>query len=503
MSRFKYSVSTASALALCATTSLADVSSDEVWNDWKSYLLSLGYEVTGTEARDGGNLVVNDVVIKSTVDVENGYSQINMGTVTFAEQSDGSVDIAMPEVMPIIFSGPSESGGETEVTMEYRQSGMDISVSGTSAALKYAYDADTITILTSKILVDGQQLSSDENGVELVMSQMAGTMDMTIENKRNYEQALTAGKIDYTLNVADEETDGTVVVNGTMDALEFAGTSALPLRVVQADDMDAMLSAGFSVDGTFGYGSNTMEFSAESPEGPASGNVTAKSGSIGVQMDQNGMSYSASQTDTAVTMTASDIPFPVNFEIANSSFALSTPVRQSDEADDFSIGLTLDGFEMSDVLWSIFDPSAQLPRDPATIALDLAGKAKLMFDVLNPDTAALAANPEMAPAEFESVDINKLQVAAAGAELNGKGAFKVNNSGPVPMPVGAIDLKLVGGNGLIDKLVAIGLLQEEEAMGARMMMGLLAVPGDAPDTLNSKIEFNEQGHISANGQRIR
>ena len=49
----------------------------------------------------------------------------------------------------------------------------------------------------------------------------------------------------------------------------------------------------------------------------------------------------------------------------------------------------------------------------------------------------------------------------------------------------------------------MGLLPEDQAMGARMMMGLLAVPGEAPDTLNSKIEINEQGHVLANGQRIQ
>ena len=36
-----------------------------------------------------------------------------------------------------------------------------------------------------------------------------------------------------------------------------------------------------------------------------------------------------------------------------------------------------------------------------------------------------------------------------------------------------------------------------------MMMGLMAVPGEEPDTLNSTIEFTEDGQILANGQRIK
>ena len=50
---------------------------------------------------------------------------------------------------------------------------------------------------------------------------------------------------------------------------------------------------------------------------------------------------------------------------------------------------------------------------------------------------------------------------------------------------------------------AMGLLPEEQAMGARMMMGLFAVPGDQPDSLKSKVEFTQDGQVLANGQRLK
>ena len=73
----------------------------------------------------------------------------------------------------------------------------------------------------------------------------------------------------------------------------------------------------------------------------------------------------------------------------------------------------------------------------------------------------------------------------------------------LPAPEGEADLKLVGGNGLLDKLVEMGLVPEDQAMGARMMMGLFAVPGEGEDTLTSKIVVNEEGHVLANGQRLK
>ena len=49
----------------------------------------------------------------------------------------------------------------------------------------------------------------------------------------------------------------------------------------------------------------------------------------------------------------------------------------------------------------------------------------------------------------------------------------------------------------------MGIVSEEKALGARMMMALMVVPGEEPDTLKSKIEFTEDGRILANGLQIK
>ena len=49
----------------------------------------------------------------------------------------------------------------------------------------------------------------------------------------------------------------------------------------------------------------------------------------------------------------------------------------------------------------------------------------------------------------------------------------------------------------------MGFVSANDAMGARMMMGMFAVPGEGEDSLKSRIEINGQGQILANGQRIR
>jgi hypothetical protein len=191
--------------------------------------------------------------------------------------------------------------------------------------------------------------------------------------------------------------------------------------------------------------------------------------------------------------------------MADSGFRLAMPLSKSDAIQGVELALKLGDFTMADMLWGLFDPTGQLPRDPATIELDLTGQVKLTQDLM--DEKAMAKLGDAAPGELHAATINTLTVRAAGAELTGNGAFTFDNTDLVsfdglPRPQGSVNLKLVGGNTLLDKLVAMGFVPEDQAMGARMMMGLLAVP-EGEDTLTSVIEVNEQGHLLANGQRLK
>lgn len=494
-----------SAMLLTTSAALADVTAEDVWTDWQSYITAFGYQLSGQESRAGNSLVISDLVLNSGQAAGDAKGEITMDRVVFSERADGSVLIELPTVMPFVMTTPNDAAGQTTIRMNYTQSGLDIVASGTPTDMLYLYSADRITLESTGFEINDRLLAAEDNNIEVVFTNMSGTTDMTLDSRRLYDQKLDVKSVSYDIAMADPNAEGRLTMKGQTQGLDFAGVSALPLRVVQATDMDAMLAAGFTVDGMFRYGPNALEFLVASPQGPMSGSFIAEGGSVGVSMGADGLAYDVTQDATSVEMTSAQLPFPLTFDVARSAFKLAMPVRKSDTAEDFALGFTLDGFAMSDLLWGLFDPSSQLPRDPATIAVDLAGKARLLFDVLNPDLAATAmTGADAAPAEIEALDINKLQITVAGAELTGQGGFTFDNSGGgAPRPNGAVDLKLVGGNGLLDKLVAIGLLPEQQAMGARMMMGLLAVPGGAPDTLNSKIEINEQGHVTANGQRIQ
>ena len=165
--------------------------------------------------------------------------------------------------------------------------------------------------------------------------------------------------------------------------------------------------------------------------------------------------------------------------------------------------LNLSGLEVSDFIWAMIDSAATLPHDPATLLVRLTGQAKMLVNLTDP---IASAGVDM-PAELHALNIDELRLSIAGAELTGAGGFTFDNTDTttfdgLPAPDGTVDLQLVGGNGLLDKLVQMGLVPQDQAMGARMIIGLFSTPSD-PDTLNTQITVTPDGAISANGQRIQ
>ena len=59
-------------------------------------------------------------------------------------------------------------------------------------------------------------------------------------------------------------------------------------------------------------------------------------------------------------------------------------------------------------------------------------------------------------------------------------------------------------NGLIDNLAAAGLVSNDDVMGARMMMGMVARPGEGGgDSLVSEVELTPGGGLIVNGMQFQ
>ncbi len=501
-------VGTASALALIlgAQSAIADVTAAEIWSDWRGYLEGMGYSVDATENASGGDLTVSDITMSMVLPDAEGTIAIELDTISFSENGDGTVSIQFPEVMPIKITGADETGSPATAQIDYSQSGFDMVASGAPNDVTYTYSAERMAMALASLNVEGEDISEADVRFRVDVADIAGTHVMKTDDIRTYNQDSRIGTISYELDVSDPENEGRGAFKGTMNGITANGTGTLPL-VMDSSDVAAMFKDGFAFSGGFDYQSGNSEFNVQDPvDGDFSGTTSSQGGSLAASMDGSTLSYDVTSRNSAMNIIGAQIPFGLSATMDETLFKLSMPIAKSDEEQDFGMAITLGNFAVDETLWNMIDPSGALPRDPATINIDLAGKAKVLVDFMDPESAAAMETSGAVPGELNSLELRNLLVSVAGAALTGKGSFTFDNTqefNGMPKPTGSVDLKLVGGNGLIDKLVGMGMLPEEQAMGARMMMGLFAVPGEGEDTLNSKIEINDQGHVLANGQRIQ
>jgi len=494
------------AYAVVTQGALADVTAQDVWDDWQTYMSQMGNTVSGQQSVSGNVTTITDVVVATEIPDEGGSFNIAFPQMTLTENGDGTVSIGVPESFPMTISG-EEEGEAFSVEIGYSHSGLEMVVSGTPDDMTYDYSAKTLGVSLDNLTVDGESLPDDVLGVDIGLTNIAGSSQMKIGENRDIDQKFTADGLTYDLAFSDPKSDDDGKIDGSLNQLTFEGTNVIPSDF-NVEDPQACFDSGFSFSGLFTYGPGKTSIAGTSKGEAFSMGSESQGGRFGASMDSQRLAYDLEQNSSKLAVTTADLPFPIEIAMANAGFKFEFPVQQSEEIQPFGFAINLTDFTMSDVLWSIFDPAGALPRDPATIALDTTGTAKVLTNFFDPEALEDLETSEVAPGELHSLKINELLVSLVGAKLTGDGDFTFDNSntaefGGMPAPSGVANLKLVGANALIDKLIGMGLLSENDALGARMMMGLMAVPGEEPDTLNSKIEFTEDGQILANGQRIK
>ena len=484
--------------ALITTPALADLTAQDVWAEWQAIAANSGYTLmAGAQSQSGDTLTVSEVTM--SIALPEGTMVGQLGDIAFTERGDGTVAVVLPEEYPLVFSGTNADGAEFETTLTLTHDGLEMIASGEPGRTLHTYGAASIGMAGDAFEADGEVMPMD---LELTMSQVAGEYEVVAGTPMAVRSDLTAVGVAVAFAASDPEGSGDVAsLTATLSDLVSTSSGTMSSFSAMAG-LAEMIGQGLSSEAQLSYRDASYQIAGTSEGETFEMIATAVQGELAVSVGENGVSYSGRNQEMTLAAAGSQVPVPnLNLAMDSSSWRFEMPLTVSDEPQDFAILLRFDGLTASDAIWSMFDPAGALPRDPATLVVDLGGTGKWYVDITDP---AMAETPfEGAPGEVQSLSVNELRLGMVGAELTGTGDFTFDNATMPPVPVGAIDLQLVGGNGLIDRLVSMGALPQEQAMGARMMLGLFARPGGGDDTLTSRIEFTPQGGIIANGQPLR
>ena len=385
-----------------------------------------------------------------------------------------------------------EHGPETDLS-EFMKAGAQF-----SATLSYAGLNTDFFVSEQQNPISGTLESA--NGSFSLNAEAGETSVLDIQQNLSVDTISLSAKADSANK--NNQADSSFQIAGITEGIRFS----LPDDFDNKDLTEALM-AGLIMAMKIDVGSLDGKFLLTNYDQTSSGSVSIGAAKYYVTMDKSKIHFGGGIKDQNTEIISPEMPFgPLKYSFAEVAVDWLMPATISREASDFSLIYKIVDLSVSDNLWELFDKEGSLPRAPATVILDIAGKGKWLVDIFN--DGLKPENPVTPKGELEFVELRKLYASVAGAELTGNGAFTFDNDDlttfdGIPAPTGGLKLKLTGGNTLLDKLVALGLVPENSAMGIRMGLSLFTVTGEGDDTLVSDIEVKPDGKILANGKRIK
>ena len=434
----------------------------------------------------GDGLELSGVVMR----MENDQSQMQMSidSMTFVEIDDPVYEVEI-RTSPAFAGTVTTDPGDGPITFDFEGTMAGVTrLGGPADDRVIGVDYQTIALNYNMPMLDSEGGSGT---MQLTASELGGTL--------GYSLALATQVYDMTIGNAALSMDMVPPDGGEMD-LQVTYTDVTLVGEGPIADMTDPANM-FSVDGDLTMrldsGPYTSSMKVDSPDGAFDLISNGATSFLGFAGGRGQLDYSFGGTGLKLIASGSTIPLPqIEADIAETDMRFALPVAPTDGKGKAAVRINLDGVSVSDQLWGMVDPGSVIPRDPAKILLDLEGNADVDVNLMDPDNAMAMMGM---PFTFQDAVLKALEVSFGGASVTGSGEAVMNNDGPFPMPVGGIDLRIAGINGLLEKLGQIGIVPPEQAMPVRMMLGMFAQPTDEADVFTTRIEAGADGSITANG----
>ncbi|MEQ8367156.1 MAG: DUF2125 domain-containing protein [Roseicyclus sp.] len=500
MSRTKLLPISLSAIALSvAAPAFADVTAVELWAEWQTQSATMGQVLSATEVveRDGGLTLSGFTTTFSDGEVS---TVGRIDEIVMTDNADGTVSITMSDTYALTISFIETRGAPpANVGVDLLSENLLITVGGVAGARSYDYSASSITVVDGPLT--GGSGPPPIIDMEITLSDLVASYLLNGSDPDNMSYTSTSsfsgarGILDVT---PPPNEDGHLKFSFSVGAVEGGGSGTLGNFLMVSENPD-LVPAGFDLNGQFTYDRVSYEVTLEHPRDPFAMFYSNDGGAISATFSETELDYALSAAGAQARVIVPDLPFPIEAQVGSAEASFRIPLAPGDAPQDVSARLAYQDVTFSAQLWNMMDPMQAFPRDPITVIADLTGAVQVTANILAMDPENMAAPP----GELRELSLNELRISVGGAELSGTGDMTFAPGQAVPMPVGAVDLRLAGGNALLDRLQQSGLVPIEQLAMARGMLGAFARPGATPDTLESTIQFSEGGGISANGVPLR
>lgn len=508
---FRLSTATATAIAVLATAQSvnAEVTPDDVWQNLQTYINAFGGDVTAPYEQRGNDRHIGSITMNWTLPFDAGTLSVSQSGFALIGNADGTVSVGYPDKLVYTFTADFPDEGVFGGTIVMTHNGFVTTASGMANNVTYDFSADRLSFALADVQLEG----ADEFQMDLTgeVNGLAGTSTVAVASLVSASSDFTVRAQSYNGTLTDT-TGITSKFGGTTESLTSHSELRLPKSGTSILNLAAAMNKGMRLAASSTMtGYSTQQTVTSNGELLSEQLNTADTYDARFELSKNRLVIGTAVTGSSANVQMPELlPVPVALAMDKAALHVAMPVSASDDLQDAKFELEASGLTAAEQLWGLIDPAQQLPRDPATVRLKMTSRVKSFWDLFDFMEVAERGQAGELPGELHALTLNDLTIEAAGASLVGQGAATFDNSdlqtyGGFPKPVGSLDMALSGANGLMDKLVAMGLLPEDQVVGARMMMGMIAKPDPAAgdDVLKTHLELNEQGHVLANGMRLR
>jgi hypothetical protein len=242
-------------------------------------------------------------------------------------------------------------------------------------------------------------------------------------------------------------------------------------------------------EGSTGTVMGQVGYRAES--GAVDARIALEGGILAISSEAEAATYDIDLSKTVQALA------PIRLGVDGVTGEVRLPLAVREAPEEVVWRSTLSGLTASEELWALADPGRLLPRDPVTLVIDLAGRARWLRD-----PAGFAATPPAPGEQFfrlPELEIRGFSLAAAGAEVTATGVLRLPDAPAAEgMPEGRIELAATGLDALAGRLAEAGLISSEQRTLFAGLSRAYARPGPTADSLTTVVEMGPEG-VSVNG----
>ena len=274
-----------------------------------------------------------------------------------------------------------------------------------------------------------------------------------------------------------------------LDMLDAVESSATPM----AD----LFNAGFFVRADFSVGPGTSSGEQVIEGMPVVLDSTTEGGSVSFAM-QDGRLDLAIRSGSGV-FEGSGGPFQGRVGFDALTFGVGAPLTTTAANSQAHYRFAFDNIVPSGPMLALANLQ-DFEGEVLNVALDITADARLTQEL-----SERAMNAAVPPFDATSVTLGQLLVGVGASSLTGSGAISFDRgliasmgASGVPDGTGDFTFDLVGGNALLTRLTAAGLIPQDQIFVAQMMMnGLGRSVGD--DHLRAEVAIRPGGVVTVNG----